>query len=114
MYIVNFYNFHSNTYTCTDNNIGDDAVFLVDALKSNSALKELNLDGTKRISMFTIYVYLYVFIITSSLSLIHFISGNNINSNVLAKIKKELRRNNNPMHIKEKERKAKLKNMSLV
>ena len=102
-----------NASIWTDNNIGDDAVLLADALKSNSALKKLNLDGMKIVPTFVLYLRLRFcyHVITSDLL---FYSGNNINSNILAKIKKELRRNNNPMHIKEKERRAKLKNMSLV
>lgn len=82
---------------------------MVEALKSNSALKKLKLDGTQTNNSFVHHPFLII-----TLAFFFRYSGNNISTNILTKIKKEIKKNKNPMLIKEKERITKLKNMSLV
>lgn len=80
---------------------------MVEALKSNSTLKKLKLDGTQTNNSFVHHPFLII-------TLAFRCSGNNISTDILTMIKKEIEKNKNPMLIKEKERITKMKNMSLV
>lgn len=86
----------------TDNNIGDEARCLINALKSNSTLKEIKLNGNE-IKRFS----------SLSLILLSFL-GNNISENVMALIQKEVKRNSNSKLAREKNKAIELKNKGLV